>query len=283
LKQKVEAEYQAWLKEVESKLDDTAKSAWQTLTGSPVAQELFGGHLREADYYRKLNDVTEQKRAAEAEKSRLEQEKAALDRDVQSVDEWFKREQPKNQRLVAEREALAARLNAAEERLKQYGLEDELPEAPRVQANGRGRDSEDELRQEIDALRRQVTQYDRALPTILADYGQVMTKIAKEGYDVDPAKIIEYTTTNGVKLTQAYDHLVADQRKAKEATERAEELDKVREEARREALSKLPSPGAAFRPIGPSIQEVVKNAEQYSDPQKRVALAVQDFLNGVGR
>jgi len=210
---KSEAEYQEWVKELRSKLpEDKRRLTFDAILDAPEGKEVFGGHMAEKEFYRRLNKVTDEQRAAEQAALMLAGERAQFQQDVAAIDAWYQNEKPKNRRLMAERSALQAEVEHYQERLRDLGLEDEVRRTPSVEAN-KVLKSDSELREEIDRLkaevRQQINQMDQATVRVLADYGAVLTKLQKDGFDVDPRKLIEHSTTKRVDLFRAYEDLTA--------------------------------------------------------------------------
>ena len=101
---KEDALYQAWLEEVKAKLPADALPHFEALTQHESAsREVFKGGYREADYYRRLNELNEETRLKTAEISQKQKE----------LDKWYADESPKNARLIAEKEKLERQLQSA--------------------------------------------------------------------------------------------------------------------------------------------------------------------------
>lgn len=269
MSKKSEAEYQEWIKEVESKLSDEKKANFKALVDDPAGKEIFGGHMREKFFYQSLNDVTAQKRE-------VEQERAKVAQDVAALQAWLSEEGPKNERLIAERDSLKRENAAALERLEELGGAEDfsnLSEGKRKRASDGDVEA---LRKEIQALRFQQAMIDQALPAMLGDYGVVLREAAKENLDVDPRALVAYSTQKSVTLPEALKVLTADQREKREQERFAKEIEKAKEEGRREALSSRGSP-EAMRPSGPTV---IDNLQKSSDMngQQRVNSAVQHYL-----
>lgn len=271
-KKSTEAQYQAWLKDVESKLsDESQKQAFRTLTDSEAGKELFGGHLREADYYQRLNDYNEEKRELEKAQREFEQKQTALYG-------WYEEQAPKNDRLIKQTETLTRQLAAYKAKLAEEGLED-VEGVERMTAAVQDvakREDVEKIQKDID---QRMKMLDRALPNVLADVTDITYRIIKEGYKVNPKDVFEYSMKNGVALPLAFDALTKDERSAKEAKAREDEIAKAREEGRREALSKFPTPDL-LRGSGPSLVERLNNAP--ADRQSRVDSAVAEYLATAG-
>lgn len=262
-KAKTEAEYQEWVKEVAAKIPDEHRAGFEALTGTPVGMELFGGHLREKEFHRRLNEVHSERQALEAQRQ-------TFANDVAAMDEWFQEESPKNQRLIAERDRLKAEAAAMKERLSELGLEEEAPRVKSAKS-----DNDEDLRREIQNLRQHLAAVDQALPAMLGDYGMILRTAQKEGIDVDPRQVVALSMQRSVPLTQAFDMLTAEERQKRAEKEREEALSKAREEGRREALSQRGSP-EYMRPASAAVLEGIANSKPTTQ-MDRVKGAVQEY------
>jgi hypothetical protein len=276
LKQKTEAEYQKWVEEQEAKLTGEERDAFKKLTSSKAGVDVFGGHLREADYYKRLNELTEERRAFDAAQAALKAEQEQFAQIVNEVDRWHQEEKPKNEKLSRYAAELEHQVNAYQERLKAVGLGADDPPATSREAKVTGQ-AEEELRKQIAELKQQQAVFDKAVPKVFEDFADVFVRLTKDGFEVDPRRVIQHAQTKRVDLARAYDELTADQR-AKRATEsREKELDKAREEGRREALAKIPA-GAKLTPATPSILDALQSKHDPSSNASRVDAAVKSFL-----
>lgn len=273
MKQKTEAEYKAWINEVESKITDPArKAAFKTLVEGDEGFEVFGGSLREADYYKRLHEHTAESKKLEEQARTLEDERKKFDASVTQVATWWEQEKPARTKLEKEAQTLRAQLGAAQEQLREYGLDDPSKDVTPTQKGGGG---SDDLREEIKFLKASLVKVDQTLPGILKDMSKVLYTGIKEGYEFDPEKVIENSITKGVDLFSSFESMTADQRTKRAAEQHAKELEKAKEEGRREALSKLPDP-MNLRMPGPTSLDVI-TATPLSQ-QDRVASAVKEFL-----
>jgi hypothetical protein len=244
-KAKTEAEYQEWIKEVAAKVPDEQKASFEAIVGS-VGMDLFGGHLREKEFHRRLNEVADERRE-------LESQRAAFAQDVNSMDSWFNEEAPKNQRLIAERDRLKTEATLLRERLETLGLEEEP--TPRVKSARS--DDTSAIEKEIQALKHRITAMDQALPAMLGDYGVALLEAQKEGVNVDPRQMIAISMERSVPLPQAYQMLTYEERSKRQEKAQEEALAKAREDGRREALSQRGSP-EFMKPSGPTVTQLLQ-------------------------
>lgn len=254
---KDKATYDDWVNEVKSKLPNELKEHFDAIANHTAGQTVFGGYQTEKEFYRRLNDLKDQERA-------LEQKEAEWQT-------WFQGEAPKNERLIAERDALKVQLD----RLKEAaGLGDEDSPDPKVVMP-------DKFREEIDGLKQQLQFLDQALPKLLKDHGEVLDKVIKEKWDVKPGDVIDLALSKRVALTDAFNELTAPQRVEREKAELERIKTEAREEGRREALKKVSTPDN-LRPNGPTIiDNLTEKGKLETDSRARVSGAVSDWLEQV--
>lgn len=256
-------QYAAWAREVEAELPEDQRSHFQALVQSEAGQKVFGGHLREKDYYTKLNEYTNQVREFENTRTQMY--------------EWYNQEAPKVERTLKEKEALAKKLQDYERQLADQGFIDDstLGTGRTVSADAVKREDLDAVRQENE---RRLKMFDQALPQLLGDIGDVMYRSLSEGYKVNPKEVIKYALENRVDPNTAFDRITEDERGARAAKSRDEDLKKAREEGRREAMSKFPTPDV-HRPSGPSVIDTLQDPNYKPLSQReRVNDAVKEFM-----
>lgn len=253
---KEDVAFAEWAREVEGQLPDDLRNSFKSITDHPQGRELFRGVGRREDYNRRVNEV-------EAERRRLQ--------------EWFDKEAPKNALLAAEHMELQDKLSNYEQTLKELGLNDGATRSTRAS----NPEPPVAKKEEIEQLRKEVRDWqsmvDRALPKLIGDVSAVTQKIVKEGFNIDPRDVLSYAAERNMDPLSALDSLTeVDRRKRAEVNQKALE-EKWKEEGRREALSKLPSP-TYIRPTGPTVIDTLNNKDFASDPKTRVSDAVKDFL-----
>lgn len=254
-------QYQAWAKEVESELAEDQKVHFQALVNSEAGQKVFGGHLREKDYYTRLNEHTTQVKEFENTRAQMYQ--------------WYEQEAPKVAQTLKEKQAAERRLQEYERQMVEQGFIDAAGTPGAVHADAVKREDLDAVRQENE---RRLKMFDQALPQLLGDIGDVMYRSLSEGYKVNPKEVIKYALDNRVDPNRAFEELTADERKGRETKRQDEELKKAREEGRREAMSKFPTPDV-HRPSGPSVVDTLQDANYKPLSQReRVNDAVKEFL-----
>lgn len=262
-KKKTEKEYQEWIEDVMGKMPEELQPHLKQIAESPVGMELFGGHLREQEFHRRLSEINEARKAVDTERQALETGRTSLANDVARVESWVKTEVPKFNKMRAERDALKAQLAEF--------LGEEPTPGGLVKTNNT--ESNDELMNEVQRLRQQVAYFDATVPAVLADFGTVLYQAQKDGFEIDPRQLIDHSMQKTGSLTRSFEELTADQRKAREEKRYKDEIEKAKEEARREILSQSPTPDR-FRLPGPTPAEL-RPAPKTQD--ERVGAAVAEW------
>lgn len=236
MSKKEETAYQEWVNEIRSKLPADQHANLDALVGTDAGKEIFRGGLREADYYRRLNEHNEAK--------------AKFDNDVRTQNDWFNLEKPKNVRLNAEVEKLRKELLQHKAELVAAGLEvpKELTQAV-DQSQGASMQNKDELEQ----MKRQLQFLDKALPQVIGKAMAMTSRLVKENYSVTPDAVFQHAAEKGVDLDAAFEYLTSDERAKRADQKIAEKIKEAEERGAREALAKLSGPDRSMRPAGPSV------------------------------
>lgn len=250
--------YEDWKREVAGKLPEDVRTSFTALTEHEAGREVFRGNLRRADYDRRVGEV-------EAERRRLK--------------EWFEGEAPKNPQLVAQNQELAQKLASYEKTLKDYGLENDLSTPNPNTAPSPSVVRKDDIEQIRREMNQKINGLDQALPALLGDLSTVIHRSIKEGYNIDPREVIAYAAENRVNPIQAFESLTTNERSRRAVADQKVLEEKWKDEGRREALSKLPSP-TYIRPAGPTVVEQLNNKDFASDARTRVGDSVKAFLEG---
>lgn len=239
-KKKEEELYQDWITEVKSGLAGDELTAFELLLkNEKAAKHVLRGGLRGEDYYTKLNELNDARKALESEKTQI---RTAWDE-----------EKPKNERLLKEYNKVKADLEAAQAQLE--GLdEDEVPQhmKPPVQ------DPDRVTREDVDALQRKLEVFDKTLPHLLKDSLAISKKIVQEDWKIEPEAVIDFALTHGVKPQQAFEHLTSEEREARREKDIEARIKKAREEGAREALSTssvdhVKITGPVFEDLNPKV------------------------------
>lgn len=247
-KQEDEA-FAKWKEELAAKLQNPEdQELWNKFTEKELARDLYRGTIREADYYRRLNELDKTKKD-------LEQRDKQLKDDVERLDAWYAKESVERVQLQKERDE-------AMKKLHELGLgDDNEPSVAR--------------RDEVEELKKTLSMVNERTPKVLADLTRVAIKSMKEGFDIDPDAIVQYSMKNRVDINRAYEVLTQEAREKKTQEDIEKRIADAREEATREALSKIPQPGFV-RPnpaMSPAYQRLVDGVKSKGDSE-RVSRAV---------
>jgi len=280
-KSKKEAEaFEEWKAEIAATLTGPQLDAFNTLMSDEAkGKTIFRGHIREQEFYTRLNELDSAKKALEADMGNFKAEKDAMYN-------WYKAESPKNAQLIEEKQKLAARLSAAKQQLIDLGLVEEAEQLGVSMPAGTPASSpiqhDDTSRKELEALRNRLEMFDKALPALMASYGGVIAETVTGKWNVNPADILSYAVQNGVDPRQAFWDLTAEQREERAKKQRDEEIAKAKEEGRREALTQKASPDFFRAPIPGSV-DALKATNVPLDRNARVGAAVSAFLDEANR
>ncbi len=236
MSKKEDTAYQEWIDEIRTKLPAELHTNLDALIGTDVGKEIFRGGLREADYYKRLNEHNTAK--------------AKFDKDVKEQADWFAVEQPKNVALIAEVNKLRKDLLTHKAELIAAGLE-VPPEVTKAVDQSQGASVQNNS--DLEQIKRQLQFLDKALPQVIGKAMALTARLTRENYSVDPNAVFQHAAENGVDLDAAFETLTATERNKRSEVKREEEIKAAKEEGAREALAKLSGPDRAMRPAGPSV------------------------------
>lgn len=262
-----EQDYKVWLEELKKLHPETAANL-DAIADTPVGKELFRGERREAEFYRRLNEMTEQERK--------------FQETVAAQAKWYETAKPEYERAVTkaqEAEALRQRLEAMNQKLAEIGVN--VPEDKNTPSVPARSSTDDITTRELQELRGQVAQMDQAFPLVMGQFLSVLHKSTKEGFDVDPNQVLKYVYDNKVAPEVAYEQLTKDAREQRRQEELDAKLKEAKEAGRREALSSFQGP-ERIPLAAPSVVEALRAAKDEGNvvlnPRDRVDAAVRDFL-----
>lgn len=252
--------------------DPEDRAAFERFAKTPAGRETFKGYLREEHFHQKLNEVDKLKQETLADK-------AAIDFRAAEIDEWYAQNAPLNKKLIEEKSELVKRLEAAEAELASVGLVAE------GQSRRGGSVSEDlerkieRLEKEREALETKVAQIDGQLPEVLGTFLDVAWKGMKEGYEVSPKQVLEHSIKKRIDPYAAFNELTEPERERREQERWTKELEKAREEGRREERKSLmTSPDRIGRPAPFPVGEVFKRQGVAPDRAERLDRATEAFM-----
>ena len=266
-----DAEIEAWKKETRGKLSPAVQAQFDALTGDETSKEVFRGYLREGEFYTRLNEQKAEADKIKKEKESLAAEVAQFQRQRTEITSWWQQEKPKNERLVDEKKKLEAKVNELASKLKE--IDPDSTEAP---GGRRSSEMNDEAKTEIEDVKAQLKAttarleaIDGNLPRFVGSLGKVIRNSIKEGYDIDPDKIVELSLNNGADPEIAYYQLTYAEREKRSKEDFEKKLKDAEEKGRREALSTRPSQDF-LRPAGPSVVDRIR--EKSTGPMDRRAM-----------
>lgn len=272
MKQETKADYQEWIKEVESKLPESKRAAFRDFTSGDEGFEVFGGYQREKDYYTRLNKLTQEKDQLEELENSIANGRKQLEEHTNRLQEWYATETSK---FKTERSKLSAEVTSLREKLREYGLEDDTTSNTPVQ-----RSSDAELREELQALKQRVQFMDQAVPKVLIDGLTVMKRAVKEDFDVDPGSLLNHLSQRGGDLMGAFESVTASERQKRADAELKRQLEEARKEGERSALTRIGSPDG-IRPSGPSVSDFLSNMNSKLSREQRLDAAVSTYHQAV--
>jgi len=246
--------FEEWLKEFQSTLtSDEEKAAFAKVLGNEKAQEYVASSvLRDKDYYTRLNE--------------LQTEKVAHQEEYDKMFAWWKGADAEAKTIQEEIKTLKDEKAEYEAKLAELGLAPDPKPTDKSTATPT---------RELEDLKSRIDQFDKGAPMYTNIMTKLMYKALKEGVDFDPDKLLEIVQTKRVPYEQAYDIMATPTREAKAKAEVDKLVEKAREEARREVLSKFPTPDSrAHLPQPPAIERLFKTPDS---PSERTSKWVEEF------
>jgi DNA repair exonuclease SbcCD ATPase subunit len=272
-----DAEFDEWKKETRGKLSPSVQAQFDALTGDPTSKEVFRGYLREGEFYTRLNETKAEADRIKKEKESLAAEVTQFQRQRTEIASWWQNEKPKNERLVEEKKKLEEKVQKLEQKLD--GLD------PDSTDTGKGRNSEmnddrlaeiEEVKAQLKATQGRLEAIDGNLPRFVGSLGKVIRNSIKEGFDIDPDKIVELSLNNGADPEVAYYQLTYADREKRAKEDFDKKLKDAEEKGRREALSTRPSQDF-LRPAGPTVVDRIREKSNPTDRRQLVDAAVEEF------
>jgi hypothetical protein len=256
MSRKEDEDFAQWLDTVLQEYPESDREAARNLLEKPVAREHFyRGAIRADDYYRRLNKLEEDRQELEAARD-----------DIAS---WYLEESPKQEALIAERDALKKQL-------------DELGAGGPPPAAGIPGFSVEDLAA-IKAKAEKIEALDKIMPVVMVQMTKVLEDKLANGYDVDTAEVMRLSMQQGVDPYKAYEYLTADQRKKQYETAREEEKKKWIDEGRRQAITARNGSPDQLPNAGPTVLDILRRKDTpESTQQSRVNEVMQAFLEGGG-
>jgi hypothetical protein len=260
-----------WLAETkESFGSDDERAQFEKFATGTAGKAVFKGYLREKDYHRALNDANKKQREVEAKETELAGK-------YNEIDQWYAINAPVNEQLKKEKSELTRKLEEAQRELTEVGLGD---------VRGRGEKSAvvDDLEKRLadeqnkrDALEKRVIAIDTNFPAVLENLLDVSHRITKEGYSVSPKEVLQHSLRKRLSPLDALNELTADEREKREQARWTKELEKAKEEGRREERKSNVASPDRLKQSNPFFETLQKKMEQTSKYDRR-SEAVNIFL-----
>src|SRR3972149_622811 len=177
MSKKEDTAFAEWVDEIVGEYPEETRESAKTILSSDFSREhLYRGTLRSNEFYRRLNELDEGRKELEAARNELYS--------------WYEEEEPKQQALVAERDALKSQLEKVGSGdappaagIPGFSLEDFA--APKAKAD------------KIEAL-------DKIIPAVMADMAAVQYDVIKNNFDIDPREVMRQSLQHGVEPYKAY-------------------------------------------------------------------------------
>lgn len=253
MSRKEDAAYGDWLDDIKSKNPDVADHL-DALAETDAGREIYRGGLREADYYRRLNEVRDAKQE--------------LDREAQEQVTWWQEAKPEYERAVTERDEALARLEATNVNDPNGSGGNGAPNPP-LPTNP----------QELELIKQRMTAMDQAYPQVMLGMFEAQQAALQEGLKYKPDEVLQRAFEKRIKPIDAFNELVTDQRQEKAKFMLEGELDKARQEGYKQALSKISGPDKIMSTRGPSIVDALSGtAEVITDERERRDAAVAEYI-----
>lgn len=247
MSRKEDAAYAEWLMDIKTKNPDVSDTI-DALADTDAGREIFRGGLREADYYRRLNEVRDAK--------------TELDKESQEQVTWWQEAKPEYEKAISERDAALAKLEAA---------------GPGGGGGGNGQAPSNP--KELEDLKGRVMAMDQAYPQVMLGMFEAQQAALREGLEYKPEEVLQRAFKQQQKPIDAFNEIVAPQRREKAKGMLEVELGKARDEGYKQALSKLSGPDRILTNRQPSIVDVLNDkATVITDAQERRDASVKEYL-----
>jgi hypothetical protein len=269
LSKKEDDDFAAWQAKFVEGLDSEAAAAFQTLsTKAPdrVREDIYRGTLRQSDYNRVKNEAIEAQRRADDLYARN--------------DNWYQSKAlPEYQQALSAAEAAQRRADVLAAVVEQAGLMTGL--APQTPPQKEQVAVDSQMQQELAAMRQQFQGLNQGLPNFMRDFAKVSHEIVKGGYSVAPDAVLDYANQRNMTLSQAFNELTVDERKARDEDAINKRIEAARAEERRSIMSQAGTPD--FVRAGPrnNLVDSLKNENAEMLNPDRTDLRRAAILNSI--
>ena len=250
MSKKEDEAYEKWAEGVKSNLSDEQKANFDSLVESDSGKEIFRGHLRENEFYTRLNKLNEDRRELESDQTKQKVE-------ADKISSWFAEAKPEYDEALTVRQDMEDKNAELTRQLSAYGLGDDtnLPNP-----NTASHKETEKLQAQMAELQQKLQFMDQGLPQLMTDHSAIIRESIKNDFSATPEDVVRYSNENKVPIRQAFEILTKDERQARVDATRSQEIEDAKatahEEGRREALENLQTPDH-LRPSGPSILDTI--------------------------
>lgn len=259
------ATFDSWYEDVKSRAEKAGKAKeLETLLGDEGLKEgIFGGYLREQDYYKKVNEFN-------TSKQELAEKAEQLAANQKEWREWREAAQEQLDEALREKAEL--------ERKVKYGAnEDDSTNPTASKATPQMRAELEELRKEVELANKRTEILDSGSTRLIVDMAKIMRESAKSGIDVDPAAVVQYQIDNKVDIMTAFDALTRDERVSRWEKEQEKRLQDARDEGYKKAKAEDGLPADRVPRGGPSTVEFFTTAANLGKDSDRLKAASDLF------
>lgn len=234
------------IKEVgEDEREDVKK--WAAL---PIAREVYRGTLAQEKLYTELNKINAERQEIAAREAELA--------------EWFESEKPKNEKLLAERDALRAQLA-------------ELGSGGPPPSEQTGVQLSPEDLAAIKATQQKLEHLDKLLPAVIGDVARIVKDSVENKFEIDPREAVKLSIQKGTDPWSAYLAITQEERQKREEASREAERKKWYEEGRRSVTTNSPD---HLQPSGPSVVDYLNSLNKAAGSEgARAPMAAGDRVS----
>lgn len=258
MSKKEDAQFKKWAEEFAQKLPENLRNSWTAIVDNEYEgrEELKNSWLRQQDYTTKTQELAKEREAVEAEKQAFSQKE-------QAYQSWY---QQANQEYMTQ----AQKIKQLEGALQNTGF---VPGQPKSETTP----EQKELLGVIAGLHNRIEQIDRGTYNAAVNLSSLAYKAAREGYNFDPAKVVEISTTQNLTLDRAFNEFIAPEREARQKAQFEKEREELKEQIRREVLSSTRPGPDNFGSESPVTERLFAQNAAPVSKYDRIAEATKEF------
>lgn len=262
--------FKSWLDEVKADLQsDEDRAAFEKFATGGAGKNIFKGYLREKDYHRERTEVDKKEKQLVAKETELQHR-------FNEVDEWYALNKPQVDKLKDQNTDLLKELEKAKAELADTDFGDRGFEKKSAVVDNLEKRLSEQLERNK-SLEERVVRMDNNFPQVLGKFLEVTHVINKEGYDVSPLDVLNHSLSKRQDPLASLNELTADVREKREQEKWTKELEKAKEEGRREERKNHVASPDRLQQSNPFFDSIRKVQEPL-DKQARRSNAVGIFL-----